>query len=211
MKYFPSWNTVPSNDFYTNVYNQYISSNTNYLNTLARILSDHAFVCPNYKLAESFSVKNNKVYVYNYAYRFFTSLIPSNLVPYLGPATHADELIMTFGFVLSDDLALFTDDKEKLFNLEIVKYWTNFVKYNDPNGINTQTGVIWETFLNSSSKKLDSFVNDGKYISFTNDAIQMKKGYASHNCDFWYSNASRIGSKSIYISIMVGLFISFLY
>ena len=213
---------MTSNSFYTNLYNTY--NNTSYLNTLARLLSDFLFVCPNYNIAETYSRRENNVYVYEFAYRFYTSQIPNDLVTYLGPATHADEIVMTFGFVLSEALDLFTNDAEKRFDMELVKYWTNFVKFDNPNGLTNITGVTWDPFLNpnSNSYQQNSLVNTGKYISFTNAAIQMKTGYSEHNCDFWKmtttyqgnnqnNSANSLGAKSIYLSVLTFMMMSFLF
>lgn len=146
------------------------------------------------------------------------------MVTYLGPATHADEIVMTFGFVLSEALDLFTNDAEKRFDMELVKYWTNFVKFDNPNGLTNITGVTWDPFLNpnSNSYQQNSLVNTGKYISFTNAAIQMKTGYSEHNCDFWKmtttyqgnnqnNSANSLGAKSIYLSVLTFMMMSFLF
>jgi len=46
---------------------------------------------------------------------------------------HADEISFLFGEPLYSESQNFTRE-EKIFSRKLLKYWSNFVRYNDPNG-----------------------------------------------------------------------------
>ena len=85
---------------------------------------------------------------------------------------------------------------EKEFTEKFLSYWISFVKYNDPNYLNTNN--YWQPFVNSSVKlnKLNASqkISIGRYLVFGQNSINMNSGFSSHNCDFWNytSNSMRI-------------------
>jgi hypothetical protein len=71
----------------------------------------------------------------------------------------------------------------KAFSEKMITFWTNFVKYDDPNGLNrpnmNESKVYWDTFKN---KKTGS---ENNYLFLKNEGISMASGYSEHNCDLW--------------------------
>lgn len=153
-------------------------SSTELIRRVNRIFSDQQYVCQAYDMARVYS---SLAYVYKYQYRLETSLIPAALVEYFGLATHADELDVTFGSVLTD-YADFTSDADKQFAQDVLTYWGNFVKYNNPNGLNSSL-TRWDPFLGGCSSEYEN----GKTIVFYNSGYQMQTGFSEHKCIFWNS------------------------
>lgn len=88
---------------------------------------DFHFVCPVVDLANQYAFYNQKVYFYHYTHRSSKHHWPE----WLG-VMHADEVGFVFAEPLNETLSF--NDKEKTFTRRIIKYWSNFAKYGDPNG-----------------------------------------------------------------------------
>lgn len=67
----------------------------NFFRQLTRILSDQAYVCPAYRLADVVSQLSNNVYMYLYSHRVSTTPWPRQY-----GAVHGDDLAFTFAFPL---------------------------------------------------------------------------------------------------------------
>ena len=77
---------------------------------------------------------------------------------------------------------------------KIITYWTNFVKFNNPNYVHKNETEYWEPFVVDKSQ-LENITNSGGYLVFENNSIQMVKGYSSHNCIFWNYTASPMSNS----------------
>lgn len=157
-------------------------TSTDFLNLYVQVASDMVFTCQAYDLAGIYSRRNNKVYTYEFKYRHPLSKIPANLTEFLGSAAHADDLYILFGIFLTNPVA---SNADKLMSEKMMAYWANFVKYDDPNYLESQNETIWEPFANTSNP-ID-LVNNGKYILFEKEGIKMASGFSSHNCQYYLS------------------------
>ena len=108
--YFPSYPLKPSQNFVKNLVAEYFKTtlipfnllSPVYINYFNQLMSDFWFVCQSFQFAEIHSNMNLDAYVYEFTYRGSKTWLPS----YLGVATHADELVYTFGLPLSNKVII---------------------------------------------------------------------------------------------------------
>ncbi len=193
IKYFPIYPYQDKN-LVTRIYQEYFTSsdiiNINpaniakvLLGKLSKIASDFQYNCQATQMASIYSRSGFKAYVYNFAYNLSIKGIPEDLTEYFPGPTHGDELLLTFGYPLSEAL-IYLDDNQRLLTKTIVDYWTNFVKYDDPNGFESGD-VLWKHFAEENNSQIQDFSNIGRIINFKNNETSMVTGYTENHCDFW--------------------------
>ena len=101
------------------------------------IITDECYKCPTYLFADIYSRFDQNAFVYLYDHKFYYS----DRVPEEG-ADHGAEIAILFAYPLSSKE--YPED-EKLFTEEFIHYWTNFIKYDDPN-ISNSGSVAWLPF-----------------------------------------------------------------
>ncbi len=100
----------------------------------------------------------------------------------------------------------------KLFTERIVTYWTNFVKYDNPNFLNASTNAsdYWRPFSKNNKTQIDSYL-----VFDTNGQINMRSGYSSHQCEFWKAISSNsycvCMNNQIYLMFFLLSFIKLIY
>ena len=192
-KYFPYYPELSNTAITNSIINQYFKADElnnsgslsakELINRLNRIFSDNQYVCNAYDIANVYSKSGQNAYVYKFQYRTPTSQIPSDLVDYFGTATHADELFVTFGYLLTASEKVATGEDKK-FTQDILAYWSNFVKFDDPNGIGFSSLTKWQPFLANKSDKDET----GRTIVFKNSGNSLQTGFSENKCNFWNSN-----------------------
>ena len=139
--YFPRYPDKPSVNFTDNVINLYTknSSITDYFKTLIQILSEEFYICPQIHLAQIYS-ESNEAYVFS-----FERINPSNGLPKWYGAVHGSEMPYVYGSPLAKTNALIFSDNDRELSKKMIFYWTNFVKYGNPNGNSTKqyTDPYW--------------------------------------------------------------------
>ena len=174
-------------EFLNNVVDLYLTKDEQnnktgeFLDTYIQILTDARYKCPAYELAEIFSNFNQTAYVYLYGHHLSTSEFPKKY-----EAVHGDELAMIFAEPLSVKIPpLITTNpwsstrhnysvSERLISEKIAIYWTNFVKYDNPNGLNEAT-QDWSRFkINSSLRKIE-YLNELPFENLNYDKINDAK------------------------------------
>ncbi len=191
-KFFPFYPQLSNSDVIKAIVNQYFStfeqnrtdsvSSVEYIRRLIRIYSDKQYICQAYDIARLYSNVGQNAYVYNYQYYIFGGSIPTFLKDYFGIASNADELIVTSGNSLKEEQ---TDAETMLnnrFTLDILTYWSNFVKYENPNGLVTSDLITWRSF--SDMKETNE---NGRTIVFQNSGNKIQSGFSENKCDFWNS------------------------
>ena len=130
---------------------------------LTRLLSDHLIVCPEFGLAVDYSNQGNDVFMYEFKYKHRSSY-SSTISPDAGVAVHGEEVKFVFGIPSEsyiNDLNInyiFTDADRELSH-QIITYWTNFAKYDNPNNNDASSNLpTWDTlnpidFSRSSAKE----------------------------------------------------------
>lgn len=200
-KYYPIYPYVSDESLINTIVKKYFTENdlenigsVNLVRKLSQIVSDFQYVCQSFDLAEYYSKSGNQAFVYEYNYKQHDRGIPEELNDYFGSATHGDELSMTFADILTDDFEHITK-KDIEMAKNIVSYWTNFVKYNNPNppiSNNSNPFTSWISFLDKSKPIIPDDVSKiGRIIEFNNNGVKMKKGYLSHHCKLWGFNGNQ--------------------
>lgn len=171
-------------------------SQINYFSALSDLITEGVFACPAYEWAHYFS-KSSDIFFYSYDHR-----ISSTIYPEIYGVVHADDLPMLFGEtlakkrypLLSDNFwsSLFTkySASERRFNVQFIKYWTNFVRSNNPNSGNpydytAYVPAYWPKFVAGNNV----FEFESPYISLKENAIKSASyGIKKMNCSQWKIN-----------------------
>jgi acetylcholinesterase len=171
---------------YTN-WNNVNDSNLN-RGALDDAAGDFLFVCPTLDFANQYAIYDQKVYFYYYNHRSSLHLWPN----WTG-VCHADEISFVFGEPLN--LSLPFKYEERVFSRKLLKYWSNFAKYADPNGpmddISTQTlrtsvetWPLYEIVQNTDQGK--------KYLSLNANEISVGTNFRADYCAFWGNYLSEV-------------------
>lgn len=110
---------------YTNWHN--VNNDLRNFENLDDAAGDFHFICPMVDFASIYAMHNQDVYFYYYTQRSSRHYWPD----WMG-VMHGDEISFVFGEPLYPELN-FTHE-EKVLTRKILKYWSNFAKYSDPNG-----------------------------------------------------------------------------
>ncbi len=74
---------------------------------------------------------------------------------------------------------------------KIIKYWTNFVKFDDPNysdSLISSNVEVWKPFYNSKPLKnmlAKEKLNNANYLVLNFNNTRMVSGLSKHRCEFW--------------------------
>ena len=96
--------------------------------------------------------------------------------------------------------------EERLFTERIINYWSNFIRYDDPNYIG-EGG--WLPFNEPGSQPNDT----GNFIVFANSGIRMESDYSSHKCGYWNftNDHSKLNSAGRLRMFTLVLLMSFIF
>lgn len=145
-------------------------------------------------------MNNLDVYFYHFTHRATNHLWPE----WLG-VLHADEIQFVFGEPLLN--ASTFNEEEKVFTRKILKYWSNFARYDNPNGKSDQLGNNSPGSLRLISDTMNTFTlkqpienwpkyeiifssqNDTQraYIVLDADKIEVDYNLRADYCSFWNS------------------------
>ena len=197
-KYFPYYSELSSSALINRILNQYFSStelqnpvsvsSAEYIRRLVRIVSDNQYVCQAYDVAGLYSKSGINAYVYKFQYRLPKSRIHDQIVKYFGTATHGDELDVLFwtGRNNRNDYYL------RKISQDLFAYWTNFVKYDDPNGLGASNLTRWHPFLAAGTDRIEN----GRTIVFNNSGYSIQTGFSENKCDFWNTNTLPLSTST---------------
>ena len=108
--------------------------------------ADFHFICPAQDFASLYAIHNQDVFFYHFTQRSSVHYWPE----WLG-VMHGDEVSFVFGEPLLPEFNY--TESERAFTLKIFRYWSNFVRYSNPNGPD-------ENFLsNNENKEINSHIN----------------------------------------------------
>lgn len=103
----------------------------NHFDTYNEIITDEAFYCPTDHMAQTYSKGNNSAYVYLFNHLPDNTLydIPGVSWPWKGIA-HGEDIPFVFGSMFNglDGGNLDYSEEEKKLSLDMMRYYTNFVK-----------------------------------------------------------------------------------
>nr|CAB3219683.1 acetylcholinesterase precursor [Phallusia mammillata] len=149
-----------------------------YRDALDRIVADFHIDCPTKSMVKLHSqhFSNRRVYLYHFDYR-----ISNNAWPSWAGVMHGYEIELIFGLPFFGDFSYASgyDDVDRLVSRRMMRYWTNFAKYGDPNGDLDETlesDEYWSPFDSSRQQYLE--------ISAHEDIIRSPLTYPMQ-CAFW--------------------------
>lgn len=169
--YFPQYPIRTTELFKTPLKSEYtVSNQTDYLNSLIRILSDNLYICPSIDFAQFYSQYSQSVNVFRYSYDFRSSRAVKD--PALG-VIHSAEVPLWFGECFGKNYPA----EELRFSKQLIKYWSNFAKYGDVNKHDPDESInpVWPVFKPSAKT----------YVSLKPNGIKPSTDYSSYRCDFW--------------------------
>ncbi|CAF1015811.1 unnamed protein product [Rotaria sp. Silwood1] len=116
---------------------------------LSHAVGDAHFTCPTVAVANAYASYNMSVYFYHFVARPSTS----DWHTWTG-VMHADEIMFVFGEPLNT-----TDNKtykyeEMQLARRVMRYWTNFAKYENPNGLSITTTGDWPVYTYPERKHI---------------------------------------------------------
>lgn len=133
---------------------------------------DFHFVCPTIDFANIYAMNQLDVYFYHYTQRSSRHFWPE----WLG-VMHGDEISFVFGEPLDPELNY--TYAEKVLARKILKYWSNFAKYSNPNGPMDSNG---ET---SSNLAITSLNNDNSIMQSVNQSNKkVNKNHLNQNSNY---------------------------
>ena len=134
--------------------------------TYSKLLGDMVFVCSSRQTARALAGMGVPTFLYSF------DVVPSYAGPmsFLG-AFHAAEIPFVFHSLPAQ--AEFTSDEEEL-SKSMVKYWTNFARFGDPNSLGSTNWPLYDA-------------NEDRHLEFQLGSIEEGRNLSKDNCDFWDS------------------------
>ncbi|VDN07500.1 unnamed protein product [Thelazia callipaeda] len=148
-------NTIHANKFYAEQINQ--------------MVGDYFFTCDSIWLTDHMKTANGKIYVY-----YFDQQSSANPWPSWAGVMHGYEIEFVFGVPLYNSTAGYTK-LEQIFSKRVLKYWTNFAKYGEPNYQENENETFWPEFR-ESQRWMYLQANSSKY------SIERRK---KEECELW--------------------------
>ncbi|XP_065315724.1 acetylcholinesterase-like [Gordionus sp. m RMFG-2023] len=128
------------------------------INKIDDMAGDYWFTCHVNELADQYSKGGQSVYMYQFSHR--SSLNPW---PKWMGVMHGDEI----AYMLGEPLKIGSryTDHEKDLSLNMMRFWTNFIKHGDPNknGEYDWTGIRWPEYSYKSKDCLDLNIKMNRY------------------------------------------------
>jgi acetylcholinesterase len=150
---------------YTN-WNNIDDPNAN-LENIDLFFGDYFFYCPLVQYADVYTQAKQSVYQF-----YFTQRNTQSKYPTWAGALHADELNFVFGEPIPSNSA--NSPSERVLSRKMIKYWSNFARFQNPNGNGTALGINTGT-MNQSIE------NWPLYTLPQNSSDTLTRGYVNLN------------------------------
>ncbi|XP_033624622.1 cholinesterase 1-like [Asterias rubens] len=153
----------------------------------ASMTTDNAFVCPTDNFARMAAASGNRtVFMYHLTHVPQRSMISitGNIGPKWLGVGHAEDLQFIFMYGLNSERAFVQSPEDLQVGLQMVEYWTNFIKHGSPDEPNTTPSDPWTPYRPPSStvyKELSSTMKNGR-------ALKAKA------CEFWNSYLPKLAT-----------------
>ncbi|XP_037925135.1 acetylcholinesterase-like [Hermetia illucens] len=135
---------------------------------LDKMVGDYHFTCNVNEFAYRYAKDGNNVYMYLYTHRS-----RSNPWPHWTGVMHGDEINYVFGEPLNPTLGY--TEEEKDFSRRIMRYWSNFAKYGNPNPAPSNRFPEWPKHTAHSRHYMELGLNSSS----------VGKGPRLRQCAFW--------------------------
>lgn len=171
----------------------YPNNEMQYKDAMDQIISDFHIICPTIRLAKLQSDCRN-VFLYHFDYR-----ISSNPWPEWLGVMHGYEIELAFGVPLYTN-SHFTEpynDKDKEVAKRMVKYWTNFAKYGNPNGMEGEAdadSTVWPRYSEPTQRYL-KIQGDG-------DSVGKPDKERAFRCSLWENYIPLLQQQTVAVDSM---------
>ena len=92
----------------------------------------------------------------------------------------------------------------------MLKYWFNFVFYDDPNyNKESSQADFWQPF-NKELSNLNAYdkMKNGNFLLMQNSSFEMKSDFSSHNCKTWGFTKNSLGTNDMTPSFLMKIYSS---
>ncbi|XP_072021102.1 acetylcholinesterase-like [Amphiura filiformis] len=152
---------------------------TDYLSTYLKVQSDKSFICDMDRVARAHASVGDVVYTYH-----FTHVSSVKKLPDWTGATHTEELQYVFGYAFNPLLTEYhsATNEEKRLAVNVMKYWTSFAKYGDPN-FEESGELYWPDYTIPE-------------LQYKEIAVNLTSGRAlkAEECHFWNEHLQQLGT-----------------
>lgn len=150
--------------------------NVNYEN-LNNAFSDYLIRCPTVGMANLISYYKQDVFYYS-----FTHVSSKSKWPVWFGAVNGAEKEFVSGLALYK-ARQYTSDERDLAN-QMIKYWSNFAKYGNPNGKlnNEKPTVEWPPYI---LRFTEDTIDQREYLNLNGQQIQLGLNFKAEQCGFW--------------------------
>lgn len=130
--YYPSYPTLTTNLTKEGILYRYshwpnVENRVANYHSLGQAFTDSQILCPVIRFADYYANDHQKVFMYH-----FTQVSSKSMWPKWFGATHGDELPFFLGETLHASST--HSEEEKTLTRQMLKYWSNFARYGNPNG-----------------------------------------------------------------------------
>jgi acetylcholinesterase len=190
--YYPTYPKLSNTWFRNRLVEKYTKPNqTNYLPSLIQMLGESVYICPIVDFTKFYSSQSSSVRVYRYLYDYLATT--SSATPAFGVA-HGETGQMWNGQALGASRK--NTWNERVFSKKLVTYWTNFIKYGNPNvydpGVKpSRKNIEWPAYVSKnwiSQPELNNLNYPyDSYLSLRLSNITVSSDSKFMNCDIWKS------------------------
>jgi len=172
----------------------YPNNEMQYKDAMDQIVSDYHITCPIIRLAKIQSTCRN-VFLYHFDYR-----ISSNPWPEWLGVMHGYEIELAFGMPLytQSQFTVPYNEKDKEVSRRMVKYWTNFAKYGNPNGLDSDSTddstVVWPRYSEPTQRYLK--------IQASGDSVGKPSKERAFRCSLWENYIPMLQQQTVGIDSM---------
>ncbi|KAL1777558.1 cholinesterase, partial [Sigmodon hispidus] len=138
-----------------------------YREALDDVLGDHNIICPALEFTKTFSDLDDNAFFYYFEHRSSKVSWPE----WMG-VIHGYEIEFVFGLPLERRVNY--TRAEELLSRSIMKRWTNFAKYGDPNGTQ-KNSTMWPVFTSTEQK----------YLTLNTEKPRINSKLRAQQCQFW--------------------------
>lgn len=162
-----SWKHTIIKKIIAESYSKWPHSTMENLRGLFDLTSDYFFTCPMLRFALTWQEKTEHVYMYQFLHRPEQSPYPE----WFG-VTHCDEIEYLFGFPFDETLQY--TEEERNVSRTVINYFSNFIKFGDPNGYGNEDTEFWP-----------EFTSDDRHYQKLGAHTSTAQDFRSDYCEIW--------------------------
>ncbi len=184
--FYPQYPLTSTEQIRNEIWKKYSNNGMDNFDNLDHAGGDFNFKCPQTKLAQIYRSQSESVFFY-----YFTELSDKFYWPEWLGVLHDNVIPFVFGAPLNTSKGY--DEAPKVLAKKILKYWSNFVRFNDPNGEEATSGTIQT--LKQSIEYWPRFNEKNAFLKLNSSQISIEYNLCAEYCSFWEN--LRIGKESV--------------